>query len=111
MKENNTIRYIHKKSNHPPSVLKNISENVTNRITRNSQNEQIFNSSIQPYKDALSESGHNCDIKFDQNVKQNQHRQNQHRKKRGRKVTWFNPPFSLNVKTNIGKNFLQIVKE
>ena len=26
-------------------------------------------------------------------------------------MTWFKPPFSLNVKTNIGKNFLQIVKE
>ena len=31
-------------------------------------------------------------------------------KKRGkntrtRKITWFNPPFSMNVATNIGKNF------
>ena len=33
------------------------------------------------------------------------------KKNRNRKVTWFNPPFSKNVKTNIGKKFLAIIKE
>ena len=32
------------------------------------------------------------------------------KKKRKRKVIWFNPPFSLNVKTNVGKIFLKLVK-
>ena len=32
-------------------------------------------------------------------------------KVRNRKVTWFNSPFSKNVKTNIGKQFLAIIKE
>ena len=32
------------------------------------------------------------------------------KKKRKRKVIWFNPPFSLNVKTNVGKIFLRLVK-
>ena len=32
------------------------------------------------------------------------------KKKCKRKVIWFNPPFSLNVKTNVGKIFLKIVK-
>ena len=36
--------------------------------------------------------------------------QNQ-RRKRSRKITWFNPPFSLNVEANIGKTFLRIVNE
>ena len=31
-------------------------------------------------------------------------------KKHKRKVIWFNPPFSLNVKTNVGKIFLKLVK-
>ena len=32
------------------------------------------------------------------------------KKKRKRKVICFNPPFSLNVKTNVGKIFLRLVK-
>ena len=42
MKENNTILYVNKKSNHPPSTLKNIPESVNNRLTRNSKNENVF---------------------------------------------------------------------
>ena len=29
--------------------------------------------------------------------------------KRRRKITWFNPPFSANVKSNIGKDFLKLI--
>ena len=31
--------------------------------------------------------------------------------KRKRKIIWFNPPYSMNVKTNIGKIFLQLIKK
>ena len=30
-------------------------------------------------------------------------------KRRSRKVTWFNPPYSCNVETNVGKSFLRLV--
>ena len=30
-------------------------------------------------------------------------------KKRKRNIIWFNPPFSMNIKNNIGKNFLQVI--
>ena len=33
------------------------------------------------------------------------------RQNRNRKVIWFNPPYSLNVKTNIGKVFLKLVRK
>ena len=33
------------------------------------------------------------------------------RRNRNRKVIWFNPPYSLNVKTNIGKVFLKLVRK
>ena len=112
MKENNNILYINKKSNHPPSIIKNIPENINNRLTRNSANQNIFNSKIQPYQDALNSSGYSSNLKFDPSVKQQQLQpQQQQRRKRSRKITWFNPPFSLNVKSNIGKNFLKIVDE
>ena len=32
------------------------------------------------------------------------------RRNRRRRVTYFNPPFSLNVETNVGKEFLSIIK-
>ena len=31
--------------------------------------------------------------------------------KRKRKIIWFNPPYSMNVKTNIGKIFLQLLEK
>ena len=49
MKENDTILYVNRKSNHPPSILKNIPESINNRLTRNSSNQNIFNSKILPY--------------------------------------------------------------
>ena len=33
------------------------------------------------------------------------------RRNRNRKVIWFNPPYSLNVKTNISKVFLKLVRK
>ena len=32
-------------------------------------------------------------------------------KTRTMKITWFNPPFSMNVATNIGKNFFSLLNE
>ena len=31
--------------------------------------------------------------------------------KRKGKITWFNPPFSLNVKTNVGNLFFKIMRK
>ncbi len=36
---------------------------------------------------------------------------NHNKRKRKRNITWFNPPFSANVKTNVGKQFLNIVDQ
>lgn len=33
------------------------------------------------------------------------------RHNRSRNIIWFNPPFSMNVKTNIGQSFLNLVKK
>ena len=35
---------------------------------------------------------------------------NRNKKKRQRKMIWFNPPFSKSVKTNLGKEFLKLLK-
>ena len=36
---------------------------------------------------------------------------NKEKRKRRRKIIWFNPPFSLSVKTNIGKLFFKMLKK
>ena len=41
-KPNNDTRYINTKSNHPPSILKQIPAAISKRISINSSNKQIF---------------------------------------------------------------------
>ena len=43
MKPNNTILYINKDSNHPPSITRNIPAAVNKRLTSISSNEAVFN--------------------------------------------------------------------
>ena len=107
MKENNTILYVHNKSNHPPSILKNLPQNINNRLSKISANEEIFTTAIPPYQAALEAAGYNHKLEFDPNARNKP----TNKKNRNRKVTWFNPPYSKNVKTNIGKKFLAIIRE
>ena len=108
MKPNNTIKYVHTKSNHPPSILKNNPENINKRISRNSENEEEFKKVVKPYQEALDTSKYNYKLKFDENARNVIPR---NKRNRNRRITWFNPPFALNVKTNVGKMFLQIIHE
>ena len=73
-------------------------------ISNLSCNEHEFNKAKPLYKSALKSSGFNYRMKFEapaENARRN----------RNRKVIWFNPPYSLNVKTNIGKVFLKLVRK
>ena len=47
-KENNTIMYVNKHSNHAPSHLNAIPQGVQSRLTRNSTNEEIFKEAVKP---------------------------------------------------------------
>ena len=46
-KTSNEITYIHKESNHPPSILRQIPLSIESRISRHSSNEKIFKESAQ----------------------------------------------------------------
>ena len=41
-KPNDTTNYVHSKSNHPPSILKNIPKNVNKRLSSISANKEVF---------------------------------------------------------------------
>ena len=52
-KPNNEIAYIHKESNHPPSILRQIPLSIESRLSKHSSNEKIFKESTQIYQEAL----------------------------------------------------------
>ena len=65
----------------------------------------IFLQAIPPYQEELDRCGYNYQLKF--NPKKN--RGSKKKKKRSKPVTWFNPPYSMNVATNVGQEFLKLI--
>ena len=102
-KPNNNLLYINKNSNHPPNIIKQIPVMINNRISSISSNKHQFDKSKQVYEDALKASGYDVSMKYDEKKKK--------RRNRKRNVLWFNPPFSKNVKTNVGKIFLTLISK
>ena len=106
-KSNDDPLYINKKSIHPPSILQQPPKSISRRISEISSNECIFNQSISSFENALKKSGYNVSLK--NTPTQNQDENNQQREQRKRKIIWFNPPYSLNLKINVGKLFLKLL--
>jgi len=103
-KPGNTPLYIHKSSNHPPAIIKNIPLAINKRLSCISSDEANFNSEIGPYQQALKDSGYSYKLKYTKdNTTPKLNR------KRSRKITWFNPPYNKAVTTNIGQRFLKII--
>ena len=71
-----------------------------------SSDETVFNNSKELFNNALFNSGFDHKIKF-QPFTENKDLSRD--KNRGRKIVWFNPPYSCNVATNIGKKFLLLL--
>ena len=108
MKPNNTPLYVHRNSNHPPNIIKNIPESINKRLSSISSNEATFNAAAPTYQKALDNSGYQYKLNY--NPTQNpDSKPNTTKRKRKRNITWFNPPFSDNVTTNIGKQFLNLI--
>ena len=105
MKPNNNPIYVHTKSNHPPNILKNIPAAVNKRLCEISSNKEIFEKAAPPYQEALVKSGYNHKLSYEP-VKDIPAKKN---RSRARKIIWFNPPYSANVATNIGKKFLMLI--
>ena len=104
MKENDKPLYVDKNSNHPPLVLQNIPKGINSRLSRISSNKEVFDAAKTEYQEALSRSGYDFQLYYNPETKTKNGKRN-----RRRKVTWFNPPYSANIKTNVGKEFLNLV--
>ena len=106
MKENDVPQYVHCQSNHPPAIIKNLPLSINQRISSISVNEEIFMKAVKPYQEAIDKSGYNFKMRYEE-----QSTIAPSCRKRQRKIVWYNPPYSKNVKTNIGAKFLRLIEK
>ena len=57
-KPNNGIKYMHKNSNHPPSVIREIPLSIESRSSTLSFNKKLFQEAVTPYQKALQNFGY-----------------------------------------------------
>ena len=101
-KPNNSIRYVHHQSNHPPTILKNIPESINKRLSNISSDEQAFKATTPPYQEALHNSGYKYQLHYSPSTTTK-------KRTRQRKIIWYNPPYSTHIATNIGQLFLKLI--
>ena len=89
------------------SIKKQIPISISKRISKLSSNEETFNNNIRTYSDALKKCGFQEKPVFIPETPSDP--QANERRKRRRKIMWFNPRYSMNVKTNISKIFLNLL--
>ena len=80
---------------------------INRRLNEISSNKESFDEAAPVFQEALRNSGYEHTLKYE-NVKPNSESK---AKNRSRNITWFHPPYSKHVATNVGKKFLSIVKD
>ena len=76
---------------------------VSRRISDISCSNKYFDKAAPSYNNALKSNGLNENIEFTSAPPP--------RKNRNKKILWFNPPYSGNLKTNIGRIFLRLIEK
>ena len=103
-KPDDETNYIHAESDHPPNIIKQLPIAVEKRLSDLSSSEDIFTQSKAYYQDVLARNGYKHKLKYNPSTTSNTNK-----RKRGRKIIWFNPPFSRTVASNVGKEFLRLI--
>ena len=101
----NEIWYIHKDANQPLCLLKQIPTLIKKRFCTLSPRETKFSQSKEIYQKALEKSGYLKTLKYHP-TNENISNKKQNRKQN---VIWFNPQFSVTVKTKVGNHFLNLI--
>ena len=102
-KPNSITQYINTGSNHPRNIIQGLPQMISKRITNRSINLDEFVKVKDHYNNALERSGHKEKIEYKEN--------NSTKNRRRRKTIWYNPPFCRGVKTNIKRNFINLVNK
>ena len=107
-KPNTKLMYVNCNSNHPSHIIKQIPKMVNRRLCAISKNGQAYQQALGEYMDALKLSGYNTDnLKFEDLNLVNKNK----KRTRKRKIIYYNPPFNSAVKTNFGKDFINLVNK
>ena len=106
LKPNDEPLYLDCHSNHPPSIIKQLPASINKRISMLSSDEQSFNTAAPIYEDALKRSHFDNNLHFESYTPQET---TSTQRKRKRIIIWFNPPYSKNIKTNVGRKFLNLI--
>ena len=108
-KPNNEIKYIHKNSNHPPSVTRQIPLSIESRLSTLSFNEKIFQEEVPPYQKALQNSGYRHTLTYKRPENDNNSTNiNKIKRNSKQQIIWFNPPLNLKMKKKKLANYSQI---
>ena len=102
-KPNDLPVYVNAHSNHPPPIRKQLPAMINRRISEISCDAEEFNKAKPMYEDALQKSGYSTTLNYEVPT--------QKRVNRKRKTIWFNPPYSENVRTNVGRDFLKLLEK
>ena len=90
-------------------ILKNIPIGINKRLSEISANKEVFDLAAPTYQAELDRCGYKHKLEFAPPPDQPRSRKKKKKQKDKNRVTWFNPPYSLNVETNVGKVFLQLL--
>ena len=64
-KPNDDLLYIHNSLNHPRQIIKHLLDSIKERLSNNSSNEQVLNSTKPEYEKTLKDSGYkNENLKY-----------------------------------------------
>ena len=100
-KPNSSLKYVSKASNHPPCIPRNIPSSIEKRLNTISSSEAEFNEAKTDYERALGNAGYSAELK---------NSATRTSRKRRRRIVWYNPTFSKNVATNIGREFFTLLQ-
>jgi len=109
LKPNDNPLYVNIDSSHPPSIISNIPKAINKRLSLLSSSEDMFNSVVPVYQEALKKAGYCHKLEYQQAEAEPAKKTKS--RCRSRKVTWFNPPFSKNVKTRVGDEFFKLISK
>ena len=106
-KPNDEPVYIDINSDHPPIIKKNLKNMIQKRLSTLSSSEEVFNRKKSSYETALKNAGHQHNLEY-VSTKTTQEKPKRKRKK---KILYYNPPYSVTIITDIGKQFFRLMEK
>ena len=103
-KPNDEPVYIDINSDHPPMIKKQLKNMIQKRLSTLSSSKSVFDRNKSIYETALKNAGHQHNLEYEdvENVTSN-------KRKRKKEVTYYNPPYSSSIITDIGRQFLKLL--